>query len=144
MRSILPALVAGLGLAACAAKVPVIESGRFACQPPQLAGLSNKVVGGLCVQDDIVADLNATGPRLEVAARADYFQHENELTAEPKAISCRLDDGLTYCAFNSYWASATWILPHRPPSIHTMFPPESTAPYAPFASTGGSAQFAPQ
>jgi hypothetical protein len=45
---------------------------------------------------------------------------KNELTADPKAISCRLDAGLTYCAFYSYWASATWIVSHPPPSIHTM------------------------
>src|SRR5580658_7145944 len=87
MRYVFLALLFGLGLAACAEKVPITESQRFACQPPQLADLSNKFVGGLCLQNDIVADLNATGPQLDAAARADYFQHENELTAEPKVMA---------------------------------------------------------
>jgi hypothetical protein len=114
MRCILLAMLLSLGLAACGETV--IEPQQFACQSPQTAQLSKQFASDLCVQNDVVADLNATGPQttgpaLEEATHA-LLSQASEATADPKAIRCRLLDGQTYCAFNSYWAA------HGPAPTH--------------------------
>jgi hypothetical protein len=114
MRCILLAMLLSLGLTACGEMV--IEPQQFTCQSPQTAQLSKQFVSNLCVQNDVVADLNATGPQatrpaLEEGTHA-LLNQASEATADPKAIRCRLLDGQTYCAFNSYWAS------HGPAPTH--------------------------
>ena len=114
MRRILLVALFSLGLAACGGTV--IEPQQFACQSPQTAQLSKQFASNLCVQNTVVADLNATGPQatgpaLEEATHA-LLNQTSEATADPKAIRCRLLDGQTYCAFNSYWAA------HGPAPTH--------------------------
>ena len=103
MRHLLLALLFSLGLAACSETV--IEPEQFACQAPQTARLSKQFVSDLCVQNVIVADLNATRPALEEATHAILNQQENQDTTNLTAIRCRLLEGHAYCAFNSYWAT---------------------------------------
>jgi hypothetical protein len=83
------------------------------CQPPQLVELSKQLGRRLCVQSDIVANLNVTGPDLQAAARSLLGQSaRNERSDDPNAITCRkrvyvrLPSSVT-CAFNSYWKS--WV-----------------------------------
>jgi hypothetical protein len=108
MRRILLAALFSLGLAGCSETA--FSSQDFACQPPRLAELSKQFASELCVHKSLVANLSvtgpeATGPALETAAHALLNHQENEPTDDPKAIRCRLLEGQTYCALNSYWAS---------------------------------------
>jgi hypothetical protein len=124
MRHILLAMLFSLGLAACSETV--IEPEQFACQAPQTAQLSKQFASDLCVQNVIVADLNATGPALEEATHALLNQQENQVTAEPTAIRCRLLEGQTYCAFNSYWASRAPAPTHYNGTSSDFSPPFDT------------------
>jgi hypothetical protein len=142
MRHILLALLIGLGLAACAhpADQPVIKSDQFSCQSAQVAGLSEHFSNKLCVQRDILTELDVEGPVLEKATHV-ILDHPPKGGPDSIGISCILPErqSFTYCAYDGYW----WLV--TPTRVReAMFPPESTTPYAPFASTGGSAQFAPQ
>ncbi len=82
------------------------------CQPPELDGLARQLGSELCVQNTIVADLTATGPALEAAARGPAkLPPQDTVPGDPGAISCRLDLGVSdrhlsaiACARNSYWA----------------------------------------
>ena len=88
------------------------------CQPPELDALASKLGKDLCVQNTLLANLAATEPVLETAARAPAKLAPEEVApGEPNAISCRLDPGVSdrhlpavACARNSYWAwySAKW------------------------------------
>lgn len=82
------------------------------CQPPQLDALADRLGHDLCVQSTVVANLAATAPALERAARLpDKVSPEDAVAGDPGAISCRLDPGVSdrnlsaiACARNSYWA----------------------------------------
>lgn len=84
------------------------------CQPPQLVELSKQLGRNLCVQYDIVANLDVTVSALEKAARLLVQRPTvNRSSGDPNAISCyeehqqsatRLRSPLA-CAHNSYWAS---------------------------------------
>jgi len=82
------------------------------CQPPELDGLATKLGGELCVQNTILANLTATVPALETAARAVMEVSPDEtVSGDPGTITCRQDPGVsgtrlpaTACARNSYWA----------------------------------------
>ena len=88
------------------------------CQPPELDALARQLGSELCVQSTIVANLTATGPALETAARGPAkVSPEDAVPGDPDAISCRLDPGVSdrhlsaiACARNSYWAwyQAKW------------------------------------
>jgi hypothetical protein len=139
MRHILLAMVVGLGLAACAqpAIQPVIKSDQFSCRSPQVAGLSEQLSNRLCLQNDILAELDvegpeATRPALETAAHI-LLNHQriepSAARADPKGTRCllllpifsslsRMPEGQTYCALNSYWASHAPMQPHWGPPAH--------------------------
>ena len=99
------------------------------CQPPELDALATQLGSELCVQSTIVANLTASGPALEAAARAPAKVSPGEAVSDdPNAITCRLDRGLSglhlsaiACARNSYWVwyKAKW----RDPLISTPAPP---------------------
>ena len=90
---------------------------RIVCRPPQLVELAKRMGRNLCVQNSILANLKATGPALEAAARA-FAEHRpgNTLSGSPDAISCRqMNQAFTVsdltCAQNSYWTSPRPPLP---------------------------------
>jgi hypothetical protein len=92
---------------------PTKELSLLLCQPPQLVELSKQLGRRLCVQSDIVANLDVAGPDLHAAARSLLGQAaRNERSDDPNAITCkkriyvRLPSSVT-CAFNSYWKS--WV-----------------------------------
>ena len=99
------------------------------CQPPALDALARQLGHELCVQSTIVANLVATGPALETAARVPAKLSPNEtVSGDPDAISCRLDPGISdiqlqavACARNSYWAWYRAML--RLPFSPTLAPP---------------------
>jgi hypothetical protein len=106
------------------------------CQPPQLVALSKELGRRLCVQSDIVANLNVTGPDLHAATRSLMGRGaRNELSDDPNAITCqkrvyvRLPSSVT-CAFNSYWKS--WVSQQMnspmggPPDNGTFYNPGNT------------------
>jgi hypothetical protein len=88
------------------------------CQPPELDGLARQLGSELCVQNTVVANLAATGPALETAARRPAkLSPEDAVPGDPDAISCRLDPGVSdrhlsaiACALGGYWAwyKAKW------------------------------------
>jgi len=94
------------------------------CQPPELEALAARLGKDLCVQSTLVADLTATGPALEAAARAPAnISPTDTVPGDANAISCRLDPARSdtdlsaiACARNSYWAwySAKWPDPLSP------------------------------
>jgi hypothetical protein len=95
------------------APVPGEKVSTFTCQPPQLIELSKQVGQNLCVQDEIVADLNTEGPALSTAAHS-FTRHpiRNTPVGGPDDITCRLgiESGTRLppplnCARNSYWIS---------------------------------------
>jgi hypothetical protein len=94
------------------------------CDPPQLDTLSREVVKTqrkqLCVQKDILENLQATGADLAVAARTFHPFPEAE---GANAITCRnppLGFGNRFrqppwiCAFNKYWRELDYALRHQP------------------------------
>jgi hypothetical protein len=91
------------------------------CQAPELDALARKLGKELCVQNTLLANLTATAPALETAARAPAKASPTDTVAgDPNAISCRFDPGLSdrllpaiACARGSYWAwySAKWDAP---------------------------------
>ena len=98
------------------------------CQPPELDALARQLGSDLCVQNTIVANLTATGPALEAAARApSKVPPEEIVSGDANAISCGLDPGVSdrhltaiACARNSYW---TWYKALRDPTFSTPAPP---------------------
>jgi hypothetical protein len=98
------------------------------CQPPEMDALSRQLGSDLCVQNTIVANLTATGPALEAAARApSKVSPEDMVSGDANAISCGLDPGVSdrhltaiACARNSYW---TWYKALRDPTFSTPAPP---------------------
>jgi hypothetical protein len=88
------------------------------CQAPELDALAMKFGRELCVQSTIVANLTATGPALETAARTPAkLSPQDAVAGDPDAISCRLDPKVSdrqlsaiACARGSYWAwyNAKW------------------------------------
>jgi hypothetical protein len=86
------------------------------CDPPQLNALAKELARRLCVQSDILMNLNTTGTALAKAARSfEPFPQANTSNARPNAISCRnSSDGITsrlgtsrsplVCALNTYWS----------------------------------------
>jgi hypothetical protein len=98
------------------------------CQPTELDALARQLGSDLCVQNTIVANLAATGPALEAAARApSKVSPEDMVTGDPNAISCGLDPGVSdrhltaiACARGSYW---TWYKAIRDPEFSTPAPP---------------------
>ncbi len=94
------------------------------CQPPELDALAARLGGELCVQNTLVANLAATGPELEKAARAAAnVSPMATMTGDPSAITCRLDPQrsdthlpATACARGSYWLwyKAKWRDPFFP------------------------------
>ena len=88
---------------------PVFTSSML-CQPPELDALAAKLGSDLCVQSTLVADLAATGPALETAARA-AANGSRPASGDANAITCRPDRERSAlhlkaiaCARNSYWA----------------------------------------
>jgi hypothetical protein len=80
------------------------------CQPPELVEFSKKLGGQrLCMQIDILANLNVTGPQIVAALNSPFLRHpflkdfQNELAGGPDAITCRRTNGALTCAHNSYW-----------------------------------------
>jgi hypothetical protein len=98
------------------------------CQPPELDALARQVGSDLCAQNTIVANLTATGPALEAAARApSKVSPEDIVSSDGNAISCGLDPGYSdrhltaiACARNSYW---TWYKALRDPAFASPPPP---------------------
>ena len=99
------------------------------CQPPELDAFARQLGSELCVQSTLVANLTATGPALQTAARGPAkLAPEDAGPGDADAISCRLDPGVSdrhlsaiACARNSYWAwyQAKW----RDPSSSVPAPP---------------------
>jgi hypothetical protein len=91
---------------------PQTFTSYMTCQAPELDALSRKLGKELCVQSTLVANLSATGPALEAAARAPVkVSPTDTVSGDPNAISCRFDPGLSdrllpaiACARGSYWA----------------------------------------
>ena len=91
------------------------------CQAPELDALAAQLGKELCVQSTLVANLKATGPALETAARTPAkLSPEISVAGDPDAISCRLDPKRSdvhlpavACARGSYWAwyQAKWLDP---------------------------------
>ena len=81
------------------------------CQPPELDKLAGQLGSELCVQSTIVANLTATAPALETAARAPVkVASMDDVSGDPNAIACvadreRSDIHLSSiaCARGSYW-----------------------------------------
>jgi len=98
------------------------------CQPPELDALARQLGSDLCVQNTIVANLTATGPALEAAARApSKVPPEETVSGDANAISCRPDPRVSdrhlmaiACARNSYW---TWYRALRDPTFPAPAPP---------------------
>ena len=99
------------------------------CQPPELDALATRLGKELCVQSTLVANLTATGPALEKAARTPADASPTDaVSGDPDAISCRLDPRRSdahlpaiACARNSYW---TWYKAKWPdPLSSTPAPP---------------------
>lgn len=95
-----------------AAPVPS-GTGFIVCGPPQLMAISKQVGRRLCAQNDIVANLNATGQALSEAVRSlVLYPQADDLAGDPDAITCRQSENQTNtrlqprvtCAHNSYWA----------------------------------------
>jgi hypothetical protein len=94
------------------------------CQPPRLDALAAKLGSELCVQSTLVADLAATGPAIETAARTPaHVSPDDVISGDPDAITCRIDPGNSdrqlsaiACARNSYWIwyKAKWHAPLSP------------------------------
>lgn len=96
-------------------KPPVAPAPAFTsymiCQPAELDALAEKLGGQLCVQNTIVENIAATGPALEMAARAPAnMWSTTEETGDPNTITCRRDLersdihlSSTACARGSYW-----------------------------------------
>ena len=142
MRHILLTLLTSVGLGASvqaiAGQVP--PNMIYDCVQPELAPLSKELGRTVCVQYDMIKNMNVMRPAVETAAR-EFVNHpiKIEASSDPNAITCRKHDmafrpPTLICARNSDWDQPSGL----------RFPPESRVPYAPFASTGGSAQFAPQ
>jgi beta-lactamase regulating signal transducer with metallopeptidase domain len=122
--------------------VPSLE-----CQPPELDALS-KELGRLCVQSDILANLNVTRPALEAAARA-LVGHlvRDESSGDPDAIIChkrvyvRLPSSLT-CAHNDYWAFDRQTNPSMGqfPDVGTFYNPGNTGGSGPVIIGGAGWQ----
>ena len=98
------------------------------CQPPELDALASQLGSDLCVQNTLVADLAATRPALEAAARAPLKGPPEDLASgDANAISCGMDAEVsdrhltaTACARNSYWS---WVKALRDPKFSTPAPP---------------------
>jgi beta-lactamase regulating signal transducer with metallopeptidase domain len=87
------------------------------CEASQLTALSNQLGQRLCVQSDIIANLNRAKPDLEAAAHS-LVDHtaQSDRSDDPNGIIChkrlyvRLPSSVT-CAYNSYWAFAGTMAP---------------------------------
>ena len=112
-RALVPTLLA-LSLAGCVNSAPPAaaaadQPAAFTCRPPALVELSKKLGRNLCVQDDILANLSATGPEIMAALNSSFLSHpflkdfQNELAGGPGAITCRAGGRSLTCAHNSYW-----------------------------------------
>jgi hypothetical protein len=94
------------------------------CQPPELDALAARLGRDLCVQSTIVANLAATGPALEAAARTPVDAAPGDSArGDADAITCRPDPRVSdrqlpaiACARGGYWAwySAKWHDPFLP------------------------------
>jgi hypothetical protein len=118
MRLIL-ALLTSVGLAAsvqtAAAQAQPASSNPMVspivCETPQLEALSKQVKRQLhvklCVQTDILVNLNSTGASLATAVHAYApFPEANGSTTDPGGITCRRPwNGRLECAFNSFWST---------------------------------------
>jgi hypothetical protein len=108
---------------------PAAFTSYMMCQAPELDALATRLGKELCVQSTLVANLAATAPALETAARAPAnLSPADAAPGAATAISCRLDPGVSdhhlpavACARNSYWAwyRAKW----RDPQSSTPAPP---------------------
>lgn len=93
-----------------AAPAPAFTS-YMICQPPELDTFARQLGKELCVQNTLVANLTATGPALEAAARTPVnTSPEDAAPGDPNAIVChpdleRSDVHLSSvaCARGSYW-----------------------------------------
>ena len=93
-----------------AAPAPAFTS-YMICQPPELDALAGQLGRELCVQSTLVANLAATRPVLEAAARAPAnLSPTDEVSGDPNAIICRPDFersdlhlSALACARGSYW-----------------------------------------
>lgn len=98
------------------------------CQPPELDALAAQIGSDLCVQNTLVADLEATRPTLEAAARAPLKgPPEDMASGDANAISCGPDPRVSDrhltaidCARNSYWS---WYKAIRDPKFSIPAPP---------------------
>jgi hypothetical protein len=133
MRHILLATLFSLGVAS----IPVIAGELppnmiYDCEQPELALLSKELGRTVCVQYDMIKDMKVVRPAVEAAARASVGRSiKIAASDDPSAITCREHDvafrsSNLVCARNSDWNQR-----------FKRFGPESTAPYAPFASTDG-------
>ena len=121
MRCILLATLASLGLAAGGQTVTGQAQAAsnnsplspIVCQTPQLDALSKDVVKRgmskyLCVQTDILVNLNSTGAALATAVHSYApFPEANGSTVDPTGITCRkrIYAAQLLCAFNSFWTT---------------------------------------
>ena len=107
-----------------------LSASALKCQPPELVALSKRLDRRLCVQNDIVANLNVARPALEAAANAPVAYpktNKPSLTAntgDADAITCRqrgisstgrLSSSPLNCAYNSYWVWTDIHPPRRQP-----------------------------
>jgi len=103
------------------------------CQPPELAEISKRVGHRLCVQNDVLANLNVAGPALQAAAGAPVHDPvANKPSGDADAITCRqygIGIQPLNCAYNSYWV---WADLH--PRPHNYYAPTE----GPFYSGGNS------
>jgi hypothetical protein len=94
------------------------------CAPSQLDTLSQEVVKTrrkqLCVQKDILQNLQATGADLAKAAHTSHLFPEaegaNAITCRnpPPGFGDRFRQPAWMCAFNSYWRELDYALRHQP------------------------------
>jgi hypothetical protein len=127
----------GVFIAAANARIletdPALEQSKIAmanlllCQAPQLADLSRQVDQQLCVQSDLLSNLNVMRPQLEAAVHA-LTAHTAGQSNDPNAITChkriyeRLPSSVT-CGFNSFWKSWVSAGPSfsGPPSVRSDY-----------------------
>jgi hypothetical protein len=106
-----------------AAPAPAFMS-YMVCQAPELDALAAKLGKDLCAQSTIVANLAATGPALEAAARTPGdVAPGDSVPGDADAITCRTDPRISdrhlpavACARGRYWAwyNAKWHDPFLP------------------------------
>lgn len=113
MRPILLAVLSGVGFIASVQTVAARSqpTSPIVCETPKLDALSQEVKRQLhvklCVQTDILVDLNGTGSALATAVHSYApFPEANGSTTDPNGITChRPWNGKLECAFNSFWSA---------------------------------------